>query len=137
MNTRTLEDIKKEWEEALAETIPAKLALKKEQKLRVELISALGFTRHIGTEHLISGNKKFTAIHKQTVKFDPALYSKYHSRFNKSEQSCFTLEPKLSLTQYKELKQAGKINNLDRALVSKPALPTLSEEIIENEDSIY
>lgn len=128
MNISSLENKIKEWEEAQALAILAKQVIEQERKIRVELIEEFKCKKSLGDEHISIYEKEFIVTHKRTIKFDSKLYQEYKSEFNKLELSCFTLEPKLSLSMYNALKEVNSFTqfyNLDRALISTPALPTL------------
>lgn len=122
----------KHWEGLQAD---ARIAVEVEREFRIPLIDELSPSTETGIKHVFFDDNNIDAaiVRKNNLKFDLKLFSSYKNKFNQSELSCFEMIPKLNVQQYKAMKKAGKINNLDRALISTPAMPTLSVKHIEED----
>lgn len=95
---------------------------KEEANLRVEICEHFLAEKPVGTYNFNKGLFKIKASKKLSISMDEKALSFIYDDLSYEQQNCIKYEPSLIIKEYK----ACEHDLLDMAVVSKPAMPTLS-----------
>lgn len=116
----------KQWIEAKAELDKWK---KVESDLRIKICDHFLEGASVGTHNFTAGSFKIKAVKSINTSIDESELSFIWDDLTEEEQDCVKYKPSLVAKNYKECEDHS---TLDQAIVTKPAMPSLSIEYIED-----
>ena len=122
--------------EKIAQQIAMSAQLKKlkadEMKLRKELCAHFLKNKHVGTHNFTEGNYQVKVVKKNTTSVDPDEIAGLFESFSPAEKDCVAFKPSLIAKEYSSLDPDDR-ETLDMCLVVKPAAPTFSAVLVEED----
>lgn len=109
----------------------AKYWKERENKMRVQLADELLKHRRAGTHHFYFNNIHLKGVKKYNISPDTDVLNALWDDMSVEEQSCFKFSPRFVNTEYKKLLDTSVV---DQCIVTKPAMPTFTVEISEEDD---
>lgn len=101
-----------------------------EAKLRKDIVLEFFSDCSEGTQDLVIEGYQLKAGIKLNRTIDTSELETLEHLFSEEEASCITRKPSLSMTAYRKLDEHER-TTLDMCITTKPAMPTLKAEFIE------